>query len=86
MSGSQKNFYKCYFTAAAEEAANGTDFQTLVAKGRMPKTIEAKNRVEAIAKFLNEFAPKGTDVRFAASKTNRETLEPYIVCDSVSVS
>ncbi len=81
MNGTPKNSYQCYFSAAAEDAAEDADFEMLVAKGTEPLTIKAKNKTEAIAKFLNTVAPEGPDVIFAVGKRSRETLEPYIVCN-----
>ena len=86
MSETQKNSYQCYFSAAAEDAADDTDFEMLVAKGKEPLTIKATSKTEAIAEFLNTVAPEGPDVIFAIGKRSRETLEPYIVCDPVDCS
>jgi len=86
MCETQKNSYQCYFSAAAQGAADDTDFEILVAKGTEPLTIKATSETEAIAQFLNTVAPDGPDVIFAIGKRNRDTLEPYIVCNPVDGS
>lgn len=83
MINQSKPTWQCYFSEAAEQATKGTETEILVAMGRTPIRVQALNKLEAAAEFMNQLNPSGPRATLVLGKTDPSSLQSYIVCERI---
>lgn len=74
-------YWTCNFTTEALTRFEGKDLEPLVALGEHPVTVLATSEQSAAAEFINALQPGRTRPMVVFSKSDPESMSPYILCE-----